>query len=772
MRSPPHHQPIPINMNSPNFNPNRRVSITDPFLHAYPPAMSDPSAATGSDSYLGGASGGSGMSSRRSSDDQHLPGGPAHLKSSIGGGGGGGGAGGLNGSRPGSPSGGHQQQQQRFGGPTSGYEFGSSFGTSGPGPGGGGGGGGGGSGGHQHGGGAPFTPSQSAHSHANSTYRFGGPQSQSQSNQNTNNGPPPPGDSGNSYFDYSMRRHSLTNPHSNSPPRLPSIDSALPSPGLKRKPSIDDSIHDDYNNNNSSYPSNGYPPHLNSGYGQKRRGSSMAYDKMNNLSLAEQQSRRDSNGNGNGGNGSGNGSQWDDDRRGSNGSYGSSNQSQSYMSSYGMPSPGDPYDQQRGMNSYAPQQPPPHHVHRHSSMSEQNLVYDHQPMQHQQGHRQTMSMGGHPSNQNSQFSNQNANNPNSNSHPSNQYQSQHSVDPDMAYSQNRRPGMPNQQQQQQQQQQQPQGGMYGGGGGQGSGGYPGGSRGMPHSSGMLPSVTQSPPEAPGADLRGPPALPPPPPPLPVNPANNLPPAQAAWARAGPLPASAHHPHSSRHNSTSSLDPSSAYGSMGPGGKDMGGSPYSRSPELRVSHKLAERKRRKEMAQLFDELRDALPADRGLKSSKWEILSKAVDYIVSLKEHNLDLSRDNTMLRDHFGLPPGPQAPPVGGSHSPPESAYGGSSVSQQQQSQPPPQQQHHHAPSVSSQSPHPSPRMSTDQAAPPPDWQQGAPNPNSNDPRYAPPPGQVRSSPRDRGPPGGNANGGSTRAPGQHDDDDSEDDES
>ncbi|KAI9486795.1 MAG: hypothetical protein EXX96DRAFT_474661 [Benjaminiella poitrasii] len=73
-------------------------------------------------------------------------------------------------------------------------------------------------------------------------------------------------------------------------------------------------------------------------------------------------------------------------------------------------------------------------------------------------------------------------------------------------------------------------------------------------------------------------------------------------------------------------------------------PYSRSPELRISHKLAERKRRKEMKELFDELRNSLPVDKNIKTSKWEILSKAVEYISLLKRRDFDMENEISSLR--------------------------------------------------------------------------------------------------------------------------------
>lgn len=92
-----------------------------------------------------------------------------------------------------------------------------------------------------------------------------------------------------------------------------------------------------------------------------------------------------------------------------------------------------------------------------------------------------------------------------------------------------------------------------------------------------------------------------------------------------LQVSTHH-HSLQHRQVAEL--------QGESGTSPGGSqPYSRTPELRVSHKLAERKRRTEMKDLFDQLRDLMPQERGSKASKWEILTKGI-YPVFLKYFDL------------------------------------------------------------------------------------------------------------------------------------------
>ncbi|KAL8984984.1 MAG: hypothetical protein Q9177_004557, partial [Variospora cf. flavescens] len=70
------------------------------------------------------------------------------------------------------------------------------------------------------------------------------------------------------------------------------------------------------------------------------------------------------------------------------------------------------------------------------------------------------------------------------------------------------------------------------------------------------------------------------------------------------------------------------------------SPYSRTPALRASHKMAERKRRTEMKYLFDGLRAQIPANHGSKSSKWEILSKDHD---AIKRENDSLRAENQRL---------------------------------------------------------------------------------------------------------------------------------
>ena len=80
-----------------------------------------------------------------------------------------------------------------------------------------------------------------------------------------------------------------------------------------------------------------------------------------------------------------------------------------------------------------------------------------------------------------------------------------------------------------------------------------------------------------------------------------------------------HHHSMQHRNVTSLQGVEHPASPGSGN-------YSRTPELRVSHKMAERKRRSEMKQLFDELNGILPNSPGSKSSKWEILTKCMRLI--------------------------------------------------------------------------------------------------------------------------------------------------
>ncbi|KAL6720796.1 hypothetical protein ACLMJK_002721 [Lecanora helva] len=99
-----------------------------------------------------------------------------------------------------------------------------------------------------------------------------------------------------------------------------------------------------------------------------------------------------------------------------------------------------------------------------------------------------------------------------------------------------------------------------------------------------------------------------------------------------------HHHSLQHKQVSSLA-SEADSPDGP-------SPYSRTPALRNSHKIAERKRRTEMKSLFEALRAQIPASHGSKSSKWEILSKASDHIRNL-ESTCKMGREREAQFQHM-----------------------------------------------------------------------------------------------------------------------------
>ncbi|KAJ6445734.1 HLH transcription factor (Hpa3) [Purpureocillium lavendulum] len=155
------------------------------------------------------------------------------------------------------------------------------------------------------------------------------------------------------------------------------------------------------------------------------------------------------------------------------------------------------------------------------------------------------------------------------------------------------------------------------------------------------------------------------------------PDHARMSQASEYP-SVHH-HTMQHKQLSDLQAEEA-------GGPTGSQPYSRTPELRVSHKLAERKRRTEMKELFDQLRDLMPQERGSKASKWEILTKAIaehqrqsEHLRLLQSHYNTALAENEMLRRELhgarmegAHPPshaqqGPPPPPTtsqGGSYAP------------------------------------------------------------------------------------------------------------
>ncbi|KAE9962899.1 hypothetical protein BLS_009911 [Venturia inaequalis] len=107
----------------------------------------------------------------------------------------------------------------------------------------------------------------------------------------------------------------------------------------------------------------------------------------------------------------------------------------------------------------------------------------------------------------------------------------------------------------------------------------------------------------------------------------------------------HHHHSLQHRSVTSLQAHDPGSPQTPGGSGN----YSRTPELRVSHKMAERKRRSEMKSLFDELNNILPNSPGGKSSKWEILTKAIEHIKGLKYSGDAIRRETDRMRNDIEM---------------------------------------------------------------------------------------------------------------------------
>lgn len=98
--------------------------------------------------------------------------------------------------------------------------------------------------------------------------------------------------------------------------------------------------------------------------------------------------------------------------------------------------------------------------------------------------------------------------------------------------------------------------------------------------------------------------------------------------------------SNRRNSAVDVSPSLSTTSV----ETRRSSTSSRSEDHRLSHKLAERKRRKEMKDVFDSLKDALPPGVP-KSSKWEILNEASAVIDDLlAQEQALLTQRNQLLK--------------------------------------------------------------------------------------------------------------------------------
>lgn len=107
----------------------------------------------------------------------------------------------------------------------------------------------------------------------------------------------------------------------------------------------------------------------------------------------------------------------------------------------------------------------------------------------------------------------------------------------------------------------------------------------------------------------------------------------------PAEMSGTHHHSLQHKPVSSI--------AGESDSPDAASPYSRTPALRASHKMAERKRRTEMKFLFDGLRAQIPASHGSKSSKWEILSKGSFSPLHFVDDGSRLPRSLTSLASDY-----------------------------------------------------------------------------------------------------------------------------